>query len=90
VLSKTASKLAAPAIEPLLNDTDASVRIDALRALETTGNGSYVSQVQTLLNDPDEEVRNAAQEVIETLRNLNENAHTKLLDTDISPKPKQG
>jgi HEAT repeat protein len=84
VLSKTASKLAAPVIEPLLSDSDASVRVDALRALEATGNSSYVSRVQPLLSDTDEDVRNAAREVLDSLGNLGENAHTNISDNDVS------
>jgi hypothetical protein len=83
-LSKTGSKLAAGAIQPLLKDPDASVRVDALLALRATGNQSHINGVKHLLNDPDENVRDLARDVIDNLSHLNENAHTKISDADIS------
>jgi HEAT repeat protein len=83
-LSKTGSKLAAGAIQPLLKDPDTSVRMDALLALRATGNQSHVNGVKHLLNDPDENLRDLARDVIDNLSHLNENAHTKISDADIS------
>jgi hypothetical protein len=83
-LSKTGSKLAATAIQPLLHDPDTSVRMDALLALRSTGNQSHLSGVKQLLNDPDENVRDLARDVIDNLSSLSENAHTKVTDADIS------
>jgi HEAT repeat protein len=83
-LSKTGSKLAAGAIQPLLKDPDTSVRMDALLALRATGNQSHLNGVKQLLNDPDENVRELARDVMDNLSHLNENAHTKISDADIS------
>lgn len=83
-LSKTGSKLAANAIVPLLDDQEASIRMDALAALNATGNQSHLDQVTRLLNDPDENVRTLAGNVIENLTNLSENARSTISDEAIA------
>ena len=83
-LAKTHYAGAATALVPLLEDEDASVKLDALLALRATGNESHIHYVEPLLNHPDESVRWLAHDAINQLQNLSTRARTKLTSADIA------
>lgn len=82
-LAKTRHVSAANAIAPLLQDSNNSVKLDALLALRATGNQSHVRMVEQLVNDPDPAVSWLANDVISNLQNLSDKARTKLSSSDI-------
>ncbi|MEN0037867.1 MAG: HEAT repeat domain-containing protein [Cellvibrio sp.] len=82
-LAKTRHVSAANAITPLLQDSDSSVKLDALLALRATGNQSHIGVVEQLVNDPDPAVSWLANDVISNLQNLSDKARTKLSSIDI-------
>lgn len=82
-LAKTRHVSAANAIAPLLQDSNNSVKLDALLALRATGNQSHVRMVEQLANDPDPAVSWLANDVISNLQNLSDKARTKLSSSDI-------
>lgn len=82
-LAKTRHVSAANAIAPLLQDSNNSVKLDALLALRATGNQSHVRMVEQLVNDPDPAVSWLANDVISNLQNLSDKARTKLSSNDI-------
>lgn len=83
-LAKTHYAGAANAIAPLVNDSDTSLKLDALLALRGTGNESHISHIKNLINHPDESVRWLANDAISQLQNLSTKARTKLTSADIA------
>lgn len=82
-LAKTRHASAANAIAPLLQDSNNSVKLDALLALRATGNQSHIRMIEKLVNDPDPAVSWLANDVISNLQNLSDRARTKLASGDI-------
>lgn len=82
-LAKTHYAGAADKIAPLLQDSNVSVKLDALLALRATGNESHVHLVQDLIGHPDPSVSWLAKDVIDTIQNLSEKARTKVSTNDI-------
>ncbi len=82
-LAKTRYAGAANIIAPLLQDSDNSVKLDALLALRATGNQSHVYLVESLVNHPDPAVSWLAQDVVNNLQNLSDKARTRLAGADI-------
>lgn len=83
-LAKTRYAGVATAIAPLVEDSDASVKLDALLALRATGNEIHIRYVENLVNHPDQSVSWLANDVINTLQNLSTKARTKLTSADIA------
>lgn len=83
-LAKTHYAGAANAIVPLVNDSDTSLKLDALLALRGTGNESHIRYIENLINHPDESVRWLANDAISHLQNLSTKARTKLTAADIA------
>jgi len=83
-LAKTHYTGAANAIAPLLQDSDTSVKLDALLALRATGNESHIRHLENLVNDPDQSVTWLAKDAINQLQNLSTKARTKLTSADIA------
>lgn len=83
-LAKTHYAGAANAIAPLVQDTDTSVKLDALLALRATGNESHIRYLENLLNHPDQSVSWLANDARGQLQNLSTKARTKLTSTDIA------
>jgi HEAT repeat protein len=82
-LAKTHYAGAAAAIEPLVQDSDTSVILDALLALRATGNESHIQSVENLLNHPDQSVSWLANDALNQLQNLSTKARTRLNMADI-------
>lgn len=82
-LAKTHYAGAANAIAPLVQDSDASVQLDALLALRATGNESHIRHVENLVNHADQSVSWLAKDAINQLQNLSTKARTQLNMADI-------
>ena len=83
-LAKTHYAGAADAIAPLVQDSDATVKLDALLALRATGNESHIRHIENLINHPDQSVSWLAKDAIEHLQNLSNKARTKITSADIA------
>jgi hypothetical protein len=83
-LAKTHYAGAANVIAPLVQDSDTSVKLDALLALRATGNESHIRHIENLINHPDQSVSWLANDAISQLQNLSTKARTKLTAADIA------
>jgi len=83
-LAKTHSVDAVKTIEPLLQDSDINVKLEALLALGATGNQSHIYLVEKLLKDPDPAVSSLANDVAKNLKNLSDSARTTIASSDIA------
>lgn len=82
-LAKTHYAGAANAIAPLIEDSDTSVKLDALLALRATGNESHIRHLENLINHPDQSVSWLANDALNQLQNLSTKARTRLNMADI-------
>lgn len=82
-VSQTGHSAAVPAVMPLLNDIDSSVRMDALLALRRTGNKSHVEAARVLIDDPDPHVREMALDVLDNLGRVSETERSSMSEADI-------
>lgn len=83
-LAKTHYAGAANASAPLIQDSDTSVKLDALLAVRATGNESHIRYLENLVDHPDQSVSWLAKDAIDQLQNLSTKARTKLNSADIA------
>jgi len=83
-LAKTHYAGAANVIVPLMQDSDASVQLEALLALRATGNESHIRHLENLVNHSDQSVSWLANDAINQLQNLSSKARTKVSSADIT------